>query len=201
LLPLPYSCLHYCWYGYWKPTYIVKVLRFKKGPINSLKSTAMPGQPKRATAKKKAAKAPAKKTAPKKITKKAAKKATPKKAIPPKKRTVAKKKAVTKNLKPAAHSSKASITVKTRQSKTAVITTATEKTKPVSKKETVQPIDTNLPPVEEKSPAINPGVTTVPGMDKKSMQRAAVRNYDNHHLRLSNHSKGGIKPSGKKPLW
>jgi hypothetical protein len=65
----------------------------------------------------------------------------------------------------------------------------------------VESTESNLPPVEEKSHEIEPAIAQAPGMDKKSQQKARVRNYDNHNLRLSNHSKGGIKPSGKKPLW
>jgi hypothetical protein len=63
------------------------------------------------------------------------------------------------------------------------------------------PVETNLPPVEEKSPEVIPVTnSSAPGMITKSMQREAVRHYDNHHIHLSN-KKGGIKPSGKKPLW
>ncbi len=64
------------------------------------------------------------------------------------------------------------------------------------------PVETNLPPVAENSPEIIPVTnSSAPGMNTKSMQTEAVRHYDNHHIHLSNKKKGGIKPSGKKPLW
>jgi hypothetical protein len=84
---------------------------------------------------------------------------------------------------------------------------APEKTivnKPAVAKKIVQEERTeeiNLPPVEEKSPEIIPVMSSpAPGMDTKLMQKEAVRHYDNHNTHLSN-KKGGIRPSGKKPLW
>ncbi|MEO6219000.1 MAG: hypothetical protein ABIO81_01135 [Ginsengibacter sp.] len=62
-------------------------------------------------------------------------------------------------------------------------------------------IETNEPPVEEKSPEINTPDIIASGMEKKSVQRTSIRSYNNNHIPLSSHKKGGIKPFGKKPLW
>jgi len=130
-------------------------------------------------------KAPAKKKAAKKVV--AKKKASPKKAI--------------STRKPAARVAKKTPPQKTIRRKAAKTATTKQKTKKRENKAVAKTIETSLPPVEEKSNEVNPN-TNVPvlGLDKKSMQQAAIRNYDNHHIRLSNR-KGGIKPSGKKPLW
>lgn len=151
-----------------------------KGKGTNLK--AAKAAPKKNLAKKTATK---KKAAPKKVaskksasTRKSVKtqtrKATPKKAII-KKKTIVREKAVTANK--------------------------------VEKEITEVPA--NLPPVEEKSPEVIPVTNSSAagmGMDikslqnSKSLQNEAVRHYDNNNIRLSN-KKGGIKPSGKKPLW
>jgi hypothetical protein len=135
--------------------------------------------------KKTGTKAPAKKKSAKKVV--AKKKAAPKKAA--------------STRKPAAGVTKKITPKKTIRRKAALAAITKQKTKKKENKVVVETIEASLPPVEEKSPEINSNTSAdVPGLDEKSMQRAAVRNYDNHHIRLSNR-KGGIKPSGKKPLW
>jgi len=64
----------------------------------------------------------------------------------------------------------------------------------------VKNTEANMPATEEKS-VTNSNTSEMLGMDKKSIEQAAVRHYDNHHLRLSSVGKGRTKPSGKKPLW
>ena len=72
---------------------------------------------------------------------------------------------------------------------------------PVEENTPVEIVEANLSSQEnENTPVVNLDTTGMLGTDKKSLKRAAVRNYDNHHIRLSNR-KGGLKPSGKKPLW
>lgn len=157
----------------------------------------------KAVSKKKATKALTKKKDAKKITsdKKTAtkKKAAVKKSNLIKKSTIAKKKTSIQSSKPTGKIIKAHTKKNTITKKIAVAPTK-EKVKKVYRKEIIPSIENNLPPVEEKSPVVNTHTIVAPGMDNKSLQRAAVRNYDNHHIRLSNR-KGGIKPSGKKPLW
>ncbi len=128
----------------------------------------------------------------------------------PVKKSAAKKKAAPKKAsstrKPAARAAKKTPPKKARSRKATETITTKQKTKKKENKAVVETMEASLPPVEEKSQEVkevevndNPN-PAVPGMDKKSMQQAAIRNYDNHHIRLSNR-KGGIKPSGKKPLW
>jgi hypothetical protein len=129
------------------------------------------------------------------------------------KKAVAKKTAAKKKVAPVKAVSKTKVVSKTKSAgirkpvgllnKKA----APEKTivkKPAVAKKIVQEERTeeiNLPPVEEKSPEIIPVMSSpAPGMDTKLMQKEAVRHYDNHNTHLSN-KKGGIRPSGKKPLW
>ena len=149
--------------------------------------------------KKKAARTPVKK----KAVKKAAKKATVKKPVF-KKKAVVKKAATRRKTQPArkavTRTRKAAPVKKTRTKKAAAPVPARKKTKRVIAKPVQVPAENNLPPVEEKAPVANNNPVIAPGMDNKSLQQAAVRHYDNHHIRLSS-KKGGIKPSGKKPLW
>ncbi len=159
----------------------------------------------KAPAKKKVAKkATSKKTVAKKsLTKKPVRrgvKAVAKKKTSVKKKAASKKKAVSRSRKPASRVTKTATRKKTVPQKLAVTAKAKQRTKRILKKEIELPADNNLAPVEEKSPEINTNKIIAPGMDNKSLQRAAVRNYDNHNVRLSTR-KGGIKPAGKKPLW
>lgn len=154
--------------------------------------------------RKKTAKTPPRKKAVKKAT---TKKKAAKKAVPKKKATTAKGKSI-KNKLPVKSKSpgKAAVRKKTITKKkavpgkTAVTAKAKKRTKQLHPEKVLAPLDNNLPPVEEKSPAVNTAKIIAPGMDNRSLQRAALRNYDNHHIRLSNR-KGGIRPAGKKPLW
>ncbi len=140
---------------------------------------------------KKGTKFPAKKTATRNPVKKAgAKKAVPKKKSAAKKRTPAKKSTVVVKdegrsiRKPSIRSANTTISKKAIRSKS-----------------TVSTVESQLPTVEEKSPAVIPIPAVEPGMDKKSMHNSVVRNFDTPHMPISSIKKGGIRPSGKKPLW
>ena len=161
-------------------------------------------------AKRKGTKVSAKKTVIKKAAPKkkalAKKKVVAKKKIAakktaPRKKPIAAKKTTTR--KPAVRKAQSTVTKKPIPPKEPVII-PTEKQKPEEiNNDTVviDKVETTPPPVEENTPVVKIDTTGMPGLDKKTLQRAAVRHYDNHRLRLSNASKGGIKPSGKKPLW
>ncbi len=168
---------------------------------------------KKAAPKKKAvAKKTAKKAAPKKVTKKAAvKKIVTKKKAAPKK---AAKKTATKNtaVKKAAPKKKvaAKKTIKKAAPKKAV-------KKPVAKKSTQQaastdkliisqPLEINQPPVavpvdtllsnEHHEHTVDPNDIPVSDFSKFTAKADPRQN-----IKLSNKPKGGVKPSGKKPLW
>ncbi len=167
--------------------------RMEKGTLRSGKSGKKVTNPKQAIAiglseaKKKGAKVPVKKTATKKAS--------------PKKKVVAKKKAAPSR-KPAARVAKKAAPKKVAKKKTPIAAKAKERIKKVTVPIEPETLESNLPPVEEKSPEVNTNITNgISGMKRKDLQRAAVRNYDNHHIQLSSVPKGGIKPSGKKPLW
>lgn len=129
------------------------------------------------------------------MKKKGAAKKTAVKKVVAKKKAVIKKKAPAKKKASVKKSKPASTAVKTSPEKKRAIKRTAKK---IEQEQTVA----SLPPVEEKSTEIKHAVTeNLSGMDQKALQRAAVRNYDNHHLRLSNTKKGGPKPTGKKPLW
>lgn len=176
--------------------------RMEKGKLRSGKSTKKVTNPKQAIAiglseaREKGAKVPKKKTdskkaVPVKTTKKAAiKKASPKKVVAKKKAAPAKKTAVKKK---------------------APIRKAVSKKAATKKQEKIvlpveQPgIDPNLPPVEEKSPAISPVInerTEDPIMvtDKKALAKAVTKYDPKHPMQLSS-VRRSIRPSGKKPLW
>jgi len=174
------------------------VARKKKGT----KAVSKKKVTKKAVARKKTA---VKKTAVKKkaATKKKAitkKKSIAKKKAAPKKATVTKKKAKVIQLKPKSKTIKKAAAPKPVRQKTVVPKMADQQVEKVPDQTPVETIETNLPPVEEKSPEVEHIAIPLPGNDKKSMEQAAARHYDNHHIKLSNR-KGGIKPSGKKPLW
>jgi hypothetical protein len=135
------------------------------------------------------------------MTKKA-KPATKKKAGKvPVKKAVSKKKAAVKKKKPVATKTvtkKKSVTPARKPTIRTIKNTTPKKRPSTLPKERVE---TNLPPVEEKSPEINTAtITPVQTTVTKSAQKSAVRQYDNHNIRLSG-KKGGLKPTGKKPLW
>jgi hypothetical protein len=144
------------------------------------------------TSKKKITKAPAKKKPVKKVV---AKKKSVKKKAAPKKAASARKPAarVAKKVTP-----KKIIRRKPDEAATKKRNTNKEEIKPI-----VEIVEAPTPLVEKSTEIheVNTSETAfVPGLDKKSMQQAAIRNYDNHHIRLSK-KKGGINPSSKKPLW
>jgi hypothetical protein len=178
--------------------------RMEKGTLRSGKSGKKVTNPKQAIAiglseaKKKGAKVPVKKTA--------TKKAAPKKKKAAAKKSIAKKKTASTR-KPAARVGKKAAPKKAAPKKVAkkkapVASKAKEQIKKIATAIEPETVESNLPPVEEKSPEINTNINNgISGMKKKDLQRAAARNYDNHHIQLSSVPKGGIKPSGKKPLW
>ena len=147
----------------------------------------------KAAKKKKGIKVISKKVATKNsVTKKkaGAKKAATKKKIASKKGTAVKKStAVVRN------------TGRSIRKPSARSVNATTSKKYIRSKSTVSATESQLPPVEENSPAVIPIIAIEPGMDKKSMHNSAVRNFDTPHMPISSIKKGGIKPSGKKPLW
>lgn len=163
---------------------------------------------KKAASKKKAvAKKTAKKAAPKKATKKTAvkKTATKKKAAP--KKTVAKKTTVKK----AAPVKKTAVkkTVKKAAPKKAVKKPAAKKpAQPVSTDKLIvsQPLEINQPPVavplntllsnEHHEHTVDPNDIPVSDFSKFTAKADPRQN-----IKLSNKAKGGVKPSGKKPLW
>ena len=177
--------------------------RMEKGTLRSGKSNKKVTNPKQAIAiglseaRKKGAKVPAK-ASTKKATKKAApvktaKKATAKKAAP-------KKAAVKKKASPL---KKASVNKK--------VATRKKETTKEQEKNTVPPAELNRvinseqPPVEEKSPVITPalsGQAEAPIMitDKRALAKAVTKYDPKHPMQLSG-VKRSIRPSGKKPLW
>ncbi len=157
-------------------------------------------------AKQKGLKVPVKKKAAAKkniaVKKKAApkKKSTVRKSTPVKKAVVAKKK-TSSVAKPVIHATKTANPKKAAPKKIISDIPITEEIKYTTDTPVVEQTANNIPPVEEKSPLVVPVNTMAPGLDKKTIQRAALRSYDNHTMPLSSHRKDGIKPAGKKPLW
>lgn len=130
--------------------------------------------------------------------------------VPSKKNTLVKKSTATKKSarikknatrKTTAPATKKATLKKTILRKAITTDTAKQKIKRTKNKTTVETVERNLPPVEEKSSAVNNVIDLVPDTDMKSLQQKAVQNYDKHQIRLSSVKKGGPKPSGKKPLW
>lgn len=126
-----------------------------------------------------------------------------KKAIPKKKTSsgTAKKKAATAAIRVTPRSRQNNTAVKTTSKKNNIPAVSKEKTKKSARAVTPEVDKQNLPPVEEKSQDLAPDMKFVPGMDRRSQLKAANRNYGTPNSGISNVKKGGIKPSGKKPLW
>lgn len=167
--------------------------RMEKGKLRSGKSTKKVTNPKQAIAiglseaRGKGAKVPAKKNTAKQTVKKAVvKKAAPKKAAAKKKAAPAKKTAIKKKA-PVKKAVSKKVTTKPRE----------EMVLPVEQ----LPTPSNLPPVEERSPAIT-GRTEDPVMaiDKKALAKAVTKHDPRHPMQVSS-AKRSIRPSGKKPLW
>ena len=160
-------------------------------------------------AKKKGAKVPAKKAA-------AAKKAVPKKAVtkkvtskkaaskksPSSPRTAAKKPTVTPVI--SINKKTSSKAIKTRN-----IETATKKSPVIAEnKEPVEPASTPVIEQDNNEMPLQDGETILPEMedpmkvtDQKFYSKATSRVDPKHNMAVSSTRKGGIKPSGKRPLW
>jgi hypothetical protein len=138
------------------------------------------------------ARVPAKKAVVKK--KIAAKKSTPS----GKKATIKKSTGVKKKKKPL---TRVSSQKKTTPKKAIPKKTVKPKIKRTRNKPVVEAVESNLPPVEEKSSTINNVMNQVPRTEMKKLRQKEVQNYNKHQIRLSSVKKGGPKPSGKKPLW
>jgi hypothetical protein len=155
-------------------------------------------------AKRKGTKVPAKKTATKKAASKkkvvAKKKAVAKKSAPSKRTVLAKK---TTARRPVARKAKPTVPKKRIPKKEPFIKqTEVQKPEEINNDSVViDKVETTLPAVEENIPVVKIDTSGMLGTDKKSLQRAAVRHYDNHRLRLNSFRKGGKKQSNKKPLW
>lgn len=190
----------------------------KKGTLKSGGSGKKVTNPKQAIAiglseaREKGAKVPKKKTAVKTASKKpipkkaAAKKTAAKKSAP--KKVASKKAAVKKSsLKKSTDSrpeatTKESLTGKPAPKKKE---TSSKAKKNVVPDETIQSIDNNLPPVEEKSADIIPGVQDrtvdpIAVTGKKELAKAVTKHDPKHKMQLSG-PKSTLRPSGKKPLW
>ena len=180
--------------------------RMEKGKLRSGKSNKKVTNPKQAIAiglseaKEKGAKVP---PPPKKV---AAKRAASKKAMPVKKaKSAASKKAA---------SSKASAAGKKAESKK----TPPKKTNSKHSNETIRQAEDEVKnkeavtsdkkaeqqsPVEEKRPSVNASRNADPfiEIDKKLVSKLTSKVDPKHNMPISSVSKGGLKPSGKKPLW
>lgn len=183
--------------------------RMEKGKLKSGSSDKKVTNPKQAIAiglseaKKKGAKVPpqktpSKKTTPKKVAakKSISKKSAVKKSAPKK---VAKKTShAEKFIKKATHKKKAPIKkVAVKKQPEKVIAPPPEEIVVL----TDAVLQNNLPPVEEKSPAIVAAVEDpILAEDKKAMIKATTKSDPKSKLHLSS-NKSSIKPAGKKPLW
>lgn len=194
----------------------------KKGTLKSGGSGKKVTNPKQAIAiglseaREKGAKAPKKKTAVKKSAKKSAKKSVPKKAVAKK---AAPKKSAPKKIVGKKAAVKKSSGKKTTDSRKPAPVKKIATRKAVPKKKNASPkveknlmpdealplVDKNLPPVEEKSADIIPGiqdrtVDPIAVTDKKELAKAVTRHDPKHKMQLSG-PKTTLRPSGKKPLW
>lgn len=175
-------------------------------------------------AKKKGAKVPAKKAA-------AAKKAVPKKAVTKKvtskkaasKKTVSAKAPVKKSpakkspSSPRTAAKKPTVTpvisinkkTSSKAIKTRNIETATKKSPVIAEnKEPVEPASTPVIEQDNNEMPLQDGETILPEMedpmkvtDQKFYSKATSRVDPKHNMAVSSTRKGGIKPSGKRPLW
>ncbi len=168
--------------------------RMEKGKLRSGKSGKKVTNPKQAIAiglseaRKKGAKVPAPK-------KKAAKKTATKKKAAPRKKASAKKVATKKS--PVKKTAKASIPVK-RKARSAKKTMVEEKKIP----QTPATVGNDSPTNEndKRQPVIKPE-DPIRAFDQKAFNKFTSKGDSRQHLQYGNKSKGGVKPSGKKPLW
>ncbi|HPH90477.1 MAG TPA: DUF6496 domain-containing protein [Ferruginibacter sp.] len=195
----------------------------KKGTLKSGGSGKKVTNPKQAIAiglseaREKGAKAPKKKTAVKKSAKKSvpkkavAKKAAPKKAAPKKaapKKAASKKAAVKKDSPKKTADTQQKLTTKKSAKRKAAPKKKYNSAKGNNnqvKDESLQPVESNFPPVEENSNEIIPGiqdrtVDPIAVTDKKELAKAVTRHDPKHKMQLSG-PKTTLRPSGKKPLW
>ncbi len=189
----------------------------KKGTLKSGGSGKKVTNPKQAIAiglseaREKGAKAPKKKTAVKKSAKSVPKKAVAKKAAPKKsapKKIVGKKAAVKKSSGKKTTDSRKPAPVKkiaTRKAVPKKKNASPKVEKNLMPDEALPLVDKNLPPVEEKSADIIPGiqdrtVDPIAVTDKKELAKAVTRHDPKHKMQLSG-PKTTLRPSGKKPLW
>jgi hypothetical protein len=168
-----------------------------KKPAAPKKAVAKKASPKKAAPKKAVAKkAMAKKTDPKKSVKKAAPKEAAAKKIAPVKKAVPKnvaskktapKKAVAKKSKPIAKSTPAKPAVNTP--------TPAPSPMPEMNNEVQAPAqDENI----VNTPAVSDPITVT---DQNVYNKATFKVDPKHNMPVSSTRKGGVKPSGKKPMW
>lgn len=162
-------------------------------------------------AREKGAKAPKKKTAVKKSAKSVPKKAVAKKAAPKKaapKKAASKKAAVKKDSPKKTADTQQKLTTKKSAKRKAAPKKKYNSAKGnnnQAKDESLQPVESNFPPVEENSNEIIPGiqdrtVDPIAVTDKKELAKAVTRHDPKHKMQLSG-PKTTLRPSGKKPLW
>jgi len=189
----------------------------KKGTLKSGGSGKKVTNPKQAIAiglseaREKGAKAPKKKTAVKKSAKSVPKKAVAKKAAPKKaapKKAASKKAAVKKDSPKKTADTQQKLTTKKSAKRKAAPKKKYNSAKGNNnqvKDESLQPVESNFPPVEENSNEIIPGiqdrtVDPIAVTDKKELAKAVTRHDPKHKMQLSG-PKTTLRPSGKKPLW
>jgi hypothetical protein len=179
----------------------------EKGAKVPKKKSAKKAAPKKAAAKKSAVKrSAAKKTATKKsAAKKSAVKKSAVKRAAPKKNTAGKKTAAQKTTIKKAVTTKKAAPKKVAKKKTAPKKAAPKKRTP-RKEETIQ---LRSATAEMEMPVAENNVQTsmlqsedpVRAVDQKAFDKFTSKGDPRQHLRLSSKPKGGVKPSGKKPLW
>lgn len=210
LKQLPTSYIFY-WYDCWQLTYTKQdtmakysksaqknvasaVKRMEKGTLKSGRSNKKVTDPKQAIAiglaeaREKGAKVPRKKATKKSTS--PAKKTAGKKADATNKKTAAKR-AVPKKAAPKKKAAKKIIPEK--------------KDSTINASQISQAVNSNLPPVEERSGAVIPvlqekPVDPITVTDKKALEKAVAKHDPKHNIQLSG-PKTSIRPSGKKPLW
>ncbi|MEO7048497.1 MAG: hypothetical protein ABI091_24570, partial [Ferruginibacter sp.] len=153
-----------------------------------------------------AKKAMAKKTAPKKSIKKAApEKAAPKKAAA--KKTAPVKQAVPKNAPPKKGAPKKAVPKKAVAKQSKPITKSTPAKPAVN---TPAPAPSPMPEMnnEVQAPAQDENIVNTPAVsdpitvtDQKVYNKATFKVDPKHNMPVSSTRKGGVKPSGKKPMW
>ncbi|MEO5943170.1 MAG: DUF6496 domain-containing protein [Ferruginibacter sp.] len=169
-----------------------------KKPAAPKKVVAKKAAPKKAVPKKAVAKkAMAKKTAPKKSVKKAAPKKAAAKNISPV------KKAAPKNVAPKRIAPKKAAPKKAVAKKSKSIAKSTPAKPPVNTPTPMPEMNDEVQaPVQDENivntPAVSDPITIT---DQKVYNKATSKVDPKHNMPVSSTRKGGIKPSGKKPMW